>query len=432
MTPPPAPAPTAGPACSTEDRSASGASAFTGSGPFAAATGSPVNRDSSVARPSASTTRASAATTLPASTTSTSPTTRAPTGTASATPPRRTRAWGALRSRSARSARLARTSEVASTALTSTMTEKIAIASRSSPKIADSTPTATSSSCSGSTTDSTISPRTTEVVPRSVRTAAVRRCAISSGLSPPGRLPVRSHTAAGGSACMGTAGARSAVAVGMKHMIRLGWNRAGPSGNMFLVARDWLLITISTPRGGTSTLRVYAWRNLRSLGAYYLQQSVCLLPATPKTTRAATRLVARLRAEGGHGEMLRIHLTDAKQEATVIDAIQRERTDEYREVVERTRQFHEELELERRRGRATYTELEESDADLARHQKWLAAIRARDYFDAPGGQEAAAAVASCEEALARFESEALSAELDEGTPDRRPGLRALKGGSDPT
>ena len=196
------------------------------------------------------------------------------------------------------------------------------------------------------------------------------------------------------------------------------------------VERDWLLITVSTPRGGSSTLRVYAWRKLRSLGAHYLQQSVCLLPATPRTTRAVARLVTRLRAEGGQGEMLRIRLTDSKQEGAVIDAIQRERTDEYREVVERTRQFHEELQLERRRGRATYTELEESDADLARHQKWLAAIRARDYFDAPGGQEAAAAVASCEEALARFESEALSAELDESTPDSRPGLRAVEGSND--
>ena len=196
------------------------------------------------------------------------------------------------------------------------------------------------------------------------------------------------------------------------------------------MARDWLLITVSTPPGGSSTLRVYAWRNLRSLGGHYLQQSVCLLPATPKTTRATARVVTRLRAEGGQGEMLRIHLTDSKQETTVIDAIQRERTDEYHELVESTRQFHEELQLERRRGRATYTELEESDVDLARYQKWLAAIRARDYFDAPGGQEAAAAVASCEEALAQFETEALSAELDESTPDSRPGLRAVEARSD--
>ena len=196
---------------------------------------------------------------------------------------------------------------------------------------------------------------------------------------------------------------------------------------MSYVARDWLLITVSTPGGGSSTLRVYVWRNLRRIGAHYLQQSVCVLPATPKTTRATTRLVTRLRAEGGRGEMLRIQLTDARQEAAVIDAMQRERADEYRELVESTGQFREELEQERRRGRATYTELEESDVDLARHQKWLAAIRARDYFDAPGGEEAAAAVASCEEALARFESEALSAELDESTSDARPSLRAVDG-----
>ena len=191
------------------------------------------------------------------------------------------------------------------------------------------------------------------------------------------------------------------------------------------MARDWLLISVSTPGGGSSTLRVYAWRNLRRLGAHYLQQSVCVLPATPKTTRAAARLVTRLRAEGGRGEMLRIKLTDARQETSIINTIQGEREDEYRELVESTQNFHEEIAHERRRGRATYTEFEESDADLARYKKWLAAIRARDYFDAPGGEEAAAAVASCEEALARFESEALSAELDESPSDARPVLRAV-------
>jgi uncharacterized protein YciI len=197
------------------------------------------------------------------------------------------------------------------------------------------------------------------------------------------------------------------------------------------VAQDWLLITVSAPGGTTSTLRVYAWRKLRSLGAHYLQQSVCLLPATAKTSRAVTRLVARLRAEGGQGEMLRIKLTDSLQEAAIIDAFQRERADEYHEVVERTKQFHEELALERRRRRATYTELEESDADLARHQRWLAAIKARDYFGASGAAEAEAAVAACEQALAEFESEALAAELDASNEAPTPRLRAVDGETSP-
>ena len=111
--------------------------------------------------------------------------------------------------------------------------------------------------------------------------------------------------------------------------------------------------------------------------------SACCRPR-PTTTRAATKVVTRLRAAGGSGEALRIQLVESKQEAKAIDAMQAERTDEYHELVESTRQFHDELAGERRRGRATYTELEESDADLARYQRWLAAIRARDYFDAPG------------------------------------------------
>jgi hypothetical protein len=129
------------------------------------------------------------------------------------------------------------------------------------------------------------------------------------------------------------------------------------------VACDWLLIAVSTPHGGSSTLRVHAWRNLRGLGAHYLEQSVCLFPATPKTTRAAARLVTRLRLEGGHREMLRVRLTDTKQEAAVVDATPRERTVEHPGVVESTRQFRKELRLERRRGRVTYGELEESDAN---------------------------------------------------------------------
>lgn len=197
------------------------------------------------------------------------------------------------------------------------------------------------------------------------------------------------------------------------------------------VPSDWLLISVSTPGSSSSTLRVYAWRKLRSLGAHYLQQSVCLLPVTARTSRAATRVIARTRAEGGQGELLRIQLTEPKQEAAIIQAFQRERSDEYREVLERTQQFHEELARERRRGRATYTELEESDADLTRHQKWLAAIQARDYFGAPGAEQAAAAVAACESALAEFEAEALAAELEgDARKPAAPRLRALRGGTE--
>jgi len=73
--------------------------------------------------------------------------------------------------------------------------------------------------------------------------------------------------------------------------------------------------------------------------------------------------------------------------------------------------------METARGRATYAEVEESEADLERFEKWLAAISARDYFDASAGVEARAAVRRCRDALAGFEAAALAAEFDETDAD---------------
>lgn len=96
------------------------------------------------------------------------------------------------------------------------------------------------------------------------------------------------------------------------------------------------------------------------------------------------------------------------------------RDDEYGEVVDRVSQFLSEITMETPRGRASYTEVEESEADLERFEKWVAAIAARDYFQAPGGAAARSAVQQCRDALAAFEAAALAAEFGDGETDSRP------------
>jgi hypothetical protein len=187
-----------------------------------------------------------------------------------------------------------------------------------------------------------------------------------------------------------------------------------------------LLVTVAT--AGSSTLRVHAWRKLRSLGALYLQNSVALLPDRPETVRAAARLLARLRRSGGEGRVLAIMVCDPEEERALIAQFCAERSDEYAEIVSRVPAFLEEIAYERRRGRATYAEVEESEADLERLQKWLARVTARDYFEAPGWLEAEEAVARCAAELASFEAEALAAELPaEAAPTAAPRLRAVEG-----
>jgi chromosome segregation ATPase len=185
----------------------------------------------------------------------------------------------------------------------------------------------------------------------------------------------------------------------------------------------WLLVTASSA-GAADSLRVAVWRKLRSLGALYLQQSVCVLPARADVEREIVRLVDRVRASGGAARVLRITFEDAREEAQLVSELQASRDDEYGEVLDRVPAFLAELRSERDRDRATYEEVEESEADLERFRAWLAKIDRRDYFGAPRRAEAHAAVERCARALEEFESEAFARDVQPtGQPPR---LRAVE------
>ncbi|HVV24675.1 MAG TPA: Chromate resistance protein ChrB [Pseudonocardiaceae bacterium] len=187
----------------------------------------------------------------------------------------------------------------------------------------------------------------------------------------------------------------------------------------------WLLISVSTA-GAPGTLRVQVWRKLRSLGALYLQQSVCLLPARPEVVREVRRLVDRVRHQGGTARALSLSFTDPAEERAVIAELNAARDAEYAEVLVRLPELRRELADERARGNTTYVEVEESEADLERFRTWLAKIASRDYFQAPGGRAARDAVDEAAAELAAFEEAALRTEAPEpGTVERPPRLRAV-------
>jgi hypothetical protein len=193
-------------------------------------------------------------------------------------------------------------------------------------------------------------------------------------------------------------------------------------------ARNWLLISASTA-GAAGTLRVQVWRKLRSLGALYLQQSVCLLPARPDVVREVRRLVDRIRHQGGTARVLSMAFTDPAEEDAVIAEYNTARDTEYDDLLGRLPTLHQELADERARGNATYVEVEESEADLERFRTWLAKIAARDYFQAPGYQAARDAIEQAAADLAAFEEAALQAEAPEPgqapTDEQTPRLRAV-------
>ena len=174
----------------------------------------------------------------------------------------------------------------------------------------------------------------------------------------------------------------------------------------------WLLVSVHSA-GAPASVRVHVWRKLRSLGAIYLHQSACLLPAREEVERDIKRMLDRVEREGGSGRCLRITLHDPGEQTRLVGEFQAARDEEYGEILDRTPAFLQELAMERERGRITYAEVEESEADLERFHTWLEKIEKRDYFHAPRGEEARAAIARCAIELDAFEAEALSADTGE-------------------
>ena len=186
----------------------------------------------------------------------------------------------------------------------------------------------------------------------------------------------------------------------------------------------WLLVSVTT--GSDASLRVYVWRQLRKLGAVYLQNSVCLLPDVGQVPHTVQRLAARVNTSGGKARVLHADLTDPAEAAAVIGEQRADRDVEYGEVLERVPAFLDEIAQETARGRATYSEVEESEADLERFERWMASIAARDYFAAAGGQAAREAIDKCRAAFTAFEAAALAADIGIDTSQPTGGRSRLR------
>jgi hypothetical protein len=103
-------------------------------------------------------------------------------------------------------------------------------------------------------------------------------------------------------------------------------------------------------------------------------------------------------------------LVDQDEHTKIIAEQAADRDREYQEIVERSGEFLAEIDRETQRNRATYTEVEESEADLERFDRSLASIDSRDYFHAAGRPHAVAALQRCRDALADFEAAAVAAD----------------------
>jgi hypothetical protein len=169
--------------------------------------------------------------------------------------------------------------------------------------------------------------------------------------------------------------------------------------------QSWLLLVYRLPTD-SSRARVAVWRDLKRLGALYLQQAVCVLPDAPGVRDRVQRMRARLRELGGDSTFLTLRDVEPETRDEFVSGFRSQSEKEYAEIVEECEtKFFKEIEFERFRENYTFEESEEIRQDLDKLKTWMAKVQSRDWMAADGRQEAAAMIDRCEELLEDFETE---------------------------
>ncbi len=170
-------------------------------------------------------------------------------------------------------------------------------------------------------------------------------------------------------------------------------------------AQRWLLLIYRVP-SEPSRNRVSVWRELKRLGALFLQSCVCIVPDRPACRAGIDAAIEKIEAAKGTYFLFPIAGVDAAQTAKLLAAFRSLAAREYDEIIEEcTTRFVTEIEFERGRENFTYEEAEEIREDFEKIERWLARVSERDWFDTGGHRAVEREIARCEKLLEAFEEE---------------------------
>lgn len=147
--------------------------------------------------------------------------------------------------------------------------------------------------------------------------------------------------------------------------------------------REWLLATYKVPSEPTR-FRTYVWRQMTALGCLRLQQTLWVLPKAAGLEEEFRKLAARIEAFGGELSILTTESPDAQWESRVIDGFNTMRDKEFAAIEKHEERFEDALRRQARKMKFPFAEIRGLQADWGRLERWMAKVRARDFFRAPG------------------------------------------------
>lgn len=151
--------------------------------------------------------------------------------------------------------------------------------------------------------------------------------------------------------------------------------------------------------------RVAVWRQLKKMGAVYLQQSVCVFPDTNVTRRELQPILERIQQSRGEYHLLSLRALPPSEQDKLVAQFRSQTSRQYEEIIENCEvNFQKEIEFETFRRNFTYEEAEEERIEFDKICMWFDQVAARDWFNAPHQDEARSWVERCRQLLEEFEA----------------------------
>jgi CRISPR/Cas system-associated endoribonuclease Cas2 len=163
----------------------------------------------------------------------------------------------------------------------------------------------------------------------------------------------------------------------------------------------WIIFAYKIP-SEPSSIRVRVWRNLKTLGVHYIQQSVCICPNTEEILKKLKKLELLIIENGGEITLLELEKLSTKSENKILAEFNQERKLEYLEFIEVSEKFLKEIEDETKKLNFSFREIEENEVELRRLKNWLIKIKKRDFFQCELQNQAVTRFEECERTFEDF------------------------------
>lgn len=169
--------------------------------------------------------------------------------------------------------------------------------------------------------------------------------------------------------------------------------------------------------------RVAVWRQLKKVGAIYIQQSVCVFPENSALRRDLLPILKKIEESAGEFHLLPLRKLSPSEEQKLVEQFQDQTSKHYQEIIENCEvNFQKEIEFETFRKNFTYEEAEEIRTEFEKIVSWYERVRDRDWYGAPNQAEAAGWLSRCEKLVEEFEAQVF--EVQQEVDSKRDGNKA--------